>query len=141
MGLPAGPTEPPYEYGDDCNNLIPELWPAGQVPKYITAIFTGIELCPLFIGTPADPIPNDEPFILTQDAINPCRWFRLDVSWSIEFIYSAGPPEKTYLTLLNRALINLAFLGWDIDITKTAWPNLATCAGGHVGQSGSGRIY
>lgn len=141
MGIPTDPTDPPYEYGDDCNLLIPDLWAAGECPKYITAIFTGIDLCPDYEGTIADPIPNDIPIVLTQTPENPCQWMEGYDSWNIIFDASLLGQNKSGLSLLNFVFGRFAFIGSNADRTLTSWPNECLCIEGKVGEGGSGRIY
>lgn len=67
----------PGEKGDDC--LL--IYPAGETPKYLLAVFTQIEMCPGILLE-----PRNGTFILTQDPILPCVWERVEGILHIHYI-------------------------------------------------------
>jgi len=141
MGLPADPGQPPYEYGNDCAALIPDLWESGECPKYINAFFTGIDLCPDWVGKLATPIPNGETFTLTQSPGDACLWEAMRDNWLIQFFGNYFDTGNSALLLVEFTWGINAFIDQSTSQSQTSWSNTCTCALGYVGENGTGRIY
>jgi len=141
MGLPADEDQPPFEYGSDCYLLTPDLWLPGECPKYITSIFSAIDLCPDWIGRLATPIPNGIPIICEQEFGDACRWTGSYIQWGVHFDGNSFGEGESGLILEDLAWGVPACWGHGPTQSTTSWANLLDCVGGFIGINGSGRIY
>lgn len=137
MGTPSDPKEPDYEKGDHCEickNVIFD----GHTPKYVLAVFEGVESCP--------PFPDfgvDGEYILEQVNGFPCRWAGSKVvggdTWFI--IYWADGHSITggsglEITVLGAAL----FDSYVVSKCVTSFANIGSCILGDFTHGGSGVI-
>lgn len=141
MGLPADEDQPPYEFDANCNLLIPDLWPIGEVPRFITALFSGINLCPAWIGLLMNPIPNDTEIVCEQTAGDPCKWIGHLLTWDVWFEGNSFAQGESGLYLFDNTWILGAFWGHGPNQAATSWSNLLLCINGFIGEGGSGRIF
>lgn len=79
-------TPPPPIIGDLCVHCNGVLWPAGQTPKHPRVTFADLVKCPL-----ATQDPPDGTYMLTQDAVDPCKWEYSDSHFLITLKTQAGP--------------------------------------------------
>lgn len=141
MGIPADEDQPPYKYGADCNLLTPDLWVSGENPKYITAVFTGIDVCPDWEHLLMNPIPNGQAIVCEQTDGDACWWIGHSTTWDVWFQGNSFATGNSGLYLFDNTWILGAFWGHGPNQTATSWNNLLTCIGGFIGENGSGRIY
>lgn len=118
--------------GDSCALCDDILWPAGETPKYLKAVFEGIVEC--FGWFP--PVPNGE-FILEQDGGNPCYWTYSDDDYFISY------RTATTYSQLSARTVQGGTAWWYFydrieDTCKNGFTNdNADCLGNHCGKFGT----
>lgn len=118
MGLKVPKPPDDYGYGNDCG----QCFPAGKTPNYVFARFWDVDACPTYPAA-----PNGWPFILKQQAIDPCAYigdleFRGNL-WRCIFTIDVSEIE---LFIVNPAFDHY-FYGRDAACTVVFPVNLDEC--------------
>jgi hypothetical protein len=128
------PITKPIEYGNDCSLC----FAAGKTPKYVTATFSGITLCP-GMSWPEGWDLNIS-YLLTQSTsiYLPCFW-----SWSNGYtVVSLSRVDSPYAAL---DISTGGFVAWFLereysDYCKNVWYNELDCVPSGTAQGGTGII-
>lgn len=131
----GSPVKPPRSPGDDCVHCDEEGCSSGVTPADIQVTFSGIVNCPLVGGQ-----PPDGPYVLLQDAVDPCLW----TYDGPDFFIGAeclGGGTKVYATGALPVGTPNYFLGFTFDDCSTSVTNsYVACVGGVGSHSGVAAI-
>lgn len=134
MGTPSDPEEPDYEKGDHCEDCKDAIFD-GHTPKYVLAVFEGIEICP-----PNGDSPFNGEYLLEQVPGKPCKWaasFIIDGNFHEITYWAAGGGFEGGSELSFTIFDAPHFESWSATKCVTSFASFNSCpANDEVGGTG-----